>query len=649
MKVVVSKDPGRGRGPSFRLPVRARWIIGGGLFLVLGLSAWHYVTLYTSMANARDDLLFVQDRFNNVGFEAEQGDIDAARAGIIDARDHLDTAETHFRYDPIIRGAAFLPGIGDQVDAADDLLDIASLMVDLGDEATAAAQTAVDLRDNRDDDTLLTRSLVDTLEQTKPQLDRAAEILGEIIEKRRDLGDGDLWRPLANAREALDDELPDLAQGFDEVHRAAELLPGFMGFEGERRYLVIALNSGELLPGGGLVTAAGVVTVNEGVNGEISFTDSNGWLPAAQALGIPYIEPPGPLKRYLLRDFSWNLLVSNWDPDYPTWSRQALEFYELVNGPQDVDGIVAVDLVVLEQLLTVTGPKTLDVPERGPFEFTPGNAVLELERMTRPAYVEAADDRKSIIGDLASLVLSDLLVLPSEQWADAIRTVRRMGTERHVQLFSFDPEEQSLIADVGWDGRLYEAETDYLHFNEASVLSTKLNLIIHPAGTLSIDVTELGDVKHELKLTYSNGIEEWSKDKDDDLVLKLMLGGLYGGYLRVFGPPGLSDIAVDIDGTHGNIEDTGREETADWFGTLLAVGPGETREVAFRWRTTPPGTSSSRYSLYIQKQPGTIGMCLDLVITRLGEPAQEVRVKGGTQDATGRWCLTSDMEITAEF
>ena len=32
---------------------------------------------------------------------------------------------------------------------------------------------------------------------------------------------------------------------------------------------------------------------------------------------------------------------------------------------------------------------------------------------------------------------------------------------------------------------------DYLHFNEASLLSTKLNLIIHPTGSLNVFITEL--------------------------------------------------------------------------------------------------------------------------------------------------------------
>jgi hypothetical protein len=648
MRVVVSRDPGRGTSGRDIARIRA-WAVAIGAVAAIVLAGWHYVTLYTSLTNARDDLLVVRDRLSAVGFEAQQGDIDEARRGLSGADDHLDTASAHFRYDPLIRIAGFIPKVGDQVNATGDLIQIAQLLVEVGDEATSAAQKAIDLRDNRPEGRPLTESLIQALEDADPELQRINVLMDDVVEERRELGDADLFRPLNNARTQIDADLPDLSDAVDQLVRASDLLPGFLGFEGDRRYLVLALNSGELLPGGGLVTATGIVTVSRGVNDSIGFADSNGWLPAAQALGIPYIEPPGPLKRYLLRDFSWNLLVSNWDPDYPTWSQQALEFYELVNGPQQVDGIVAVDLVVLEQLLAVTGPKTLDVPDRGLFEFTPANAVLELERMTRPAYVPAADDRKSIIGDLADVVISDLLQLPAESWATAIRTVRRMGSERHIQVFSFREAEQALLADVGWDGKLIAPDADYLHFNEASVLSTKLNLIIHPEGSLSIDISDLGDVTHELRLRYSNQLDEWAKDKDEDLVLKLMLGGLYGGYLRLFGPHGMSNLSVEVDGAPGNIEDVGVEETAEWFGTMLPVGSGETREVVFRWRTTPPGVSTTRYALDIQKQPGTLGMCLAITVTHAGQPVTDVHMSGGAQHPDGRRCLTSDVRLEARF
>jgi hypothetical protein len=385
------------------------------------------------------------------------------------------------------------------------------------------------------------------------------------------------------------------------------------------------------------------------VNGEVDFTDSTSWKEMWEAKGGGYIEPPGPLKRYLLKDFTWNLLVSNWSPDYPAWSQQALEFYELVHGEQQVEGIVAVDLVVLERLLGVTGPVTLEVEGHGRVTFDKANAVLELERLTRQPF-EPTDDRKSVIGDLAEELIARLLRLPSEQWGEAIEVVRRLGAERHVQLLSFDPAEQTVIRDVRWDGRVEEGPADYLMLSETSVLSTKLNLIIQPDADYRVDISPLGDARHELRLHYRNPLPEWQQGKDPALVKALMLGGVYGGYLRIITPRGATAFSAEIDGATVPLEDAGNEGGKDWFGVFMQLPAGETKEVVLRW-VTPLATRSTGgggYELYLQKQPGTPGMCLKLDISRAGKPAGTVKISGGSRDGQ-RICLTTDVQVSVKF
>ena len=92
MKVVVSKDapppPIPESGPvaaemeDEAEEGSARWIwlaLGGAAVLALGLAAWHYVTLYTSVDGARSDLVAVEEGLTEVGFAAEQSDLDEAR------------------------------------------------------------------------------------------------------------------------------------------------------------------------------------------------------------------------------------------------------------------------------------------------------------------------------------------------------------------------------------------------------------------------------------------------------------------------------------------------------------------------------------------------------------------------------------------
>lgn len=612
------------------------------------LAGWHYWTLYSSLAHARDELLSAQARLSDVGLNLSQGDIAVAREQLRSAHEDLGRARDHLRWDPIARGARALPWSGSQVKALDQLLEIADLLVQIGDGATDAGMKAVTLRDNPPAGQPLTRSLVDLLDDTGPDIDRVDELTGRLVALRLEMGDARLLPPLDSARRRLDRELPRLANAIEQARQSRSLLPAFLGFAGDRKYLVLALNSGELLPGGGLVTTAGVLPVNQGVNGRLEFTDSTTWKTQWEAKGGAYIEPPGPLKRYLLRDFTWNLLVSNWTPDFPTWSQQALEFYELVHGPQDVNGVVAVDLVVLQRLLAVTGPKTLDVAGAGPITFDADNAIILLEQLTRQAF-EPTDDRKSVVGELANVIIADLLRLPSGKWATAVDVMRRLGEERHIQILSFDPQEQTIIRDVRWDGRIETPRGDFVEMNEASVLSTKLNLLIKPDAEYHVDVSALGDARHDLELRYHNSLPEWAAGKDPKLVQQLFLNGLYGGYLRLFGPSGLANEEVTMDGQPWGIEDRGADSGKHWFGAFMTLPPGASHVVAFHWTVALATTSPGAYDLYIQKQPGTDGMCFALSVTREGVPAREVTVSGGTRDGKGRVCLTTDVRVHARF
>jgi hypothetical protein len=615
------------------------------------LVSWHYWTIYHSLTTAKASLLGVETSLNSSGLDLTASDLATARANVASADTNLRRARFHLRWDPVVMVLGHAPVLGKQIHATNDLLDMAQLVVQIGGEGIAAGDKAIAVRERPRDGQPLTRSLVELLDQTDAQLASVEALTALLVERRIALGDRALLPPLDSLRTSIDQKLPSVADGVEQAHRVRALLPAMLGFGGERRYLVLALNNGELLPGGGLVTAAAVMPMLDGSHGEMRFSDSVGWKARWDAQGGTYIEPPGPLRRHLLQTYTWNLLVSNWSPDFPTWAQQALEFYEMVNGPQDVEGVIAVDLVVLQRLLAVTGPKTIQIEGLGPVTFDATNAVLEMERLTRQSF-EPTSDRKSVIGQLADAVLSDLLALPSEKWGEAIRTVRRLGDEKHIQLLMRSPEEQTLVRGTGWDGHLQTGDFgDYLQFNEASVNSTKLNLIVRPEGTLSIDVSERGVAEHVLRLTYLNPFPDWAKGKDPTLVQQLMLGGVYGGYLRVFAPNGTRGFSAEIDGHAAIIEDTGTELGRVWYGIFLPVLPGATAEVSMRW-DVPLATSlpsAAEYFMYLEKQPGTDGLCLGLSISRGGKPAQSVSVRGGNQDSAGRTCLSTDAEVTANF
>ena len=626
---------------------RKKTIATVGIALLVLVAAWHYWTMFSTARALEGDLDRLEEWLSSLELVGLDEGLSAPRQDVRDADKNLDSFRRHFRADPFVLAGRVVPGLRGQVTAADGLLKVTSLAVGSASEAVDAAEIGDRLDRESPADTPATEILVAALNEAGPQIDRMAELTAEMVERRAAIGDRSLMPPLGRVRTRLDAKLPDLADAVERFAAARETLPGLLGFEGERRYLLLALNEGELLPGGGLVTASGVMTVVDGRPSNIDFVDSAHWKRTWEAQGGGYIQPPGPLKRYLLKDYTWNLLVSNWSPDFPTWSRQALEFYELINGPQEVDGIISVDLEVMKRLLRVTGPKELEVEGRGTVRFTEKNAIITMEALTRNAFEEGAD-RKSVIGDLADLVIRDLLRLPAERWGAIADEITGLGDERHIQAFSFDQAEQTLLRDLGWDGRLVGG-VDYVQINEASLNSTKLNLILEFDGTYRIEVNSLGDAKHDLTLNYRNPLPEWAADKDPNLVSSLMLGGLYGGYLRIFAPAGTASYDATRGASGSSVEDTGTDGDLTWFGLFFPLPAGDETELRLTWTVPAAATSTGDYSLYIQKQPGTAGLCLDIELSRNGQPPRELRFAGGRQDSEGRRCAVTDISVTAHW
>ena len=77
------------------------------------------------------------------------------------------------------------------------------------------------------------------------------------------------------------------------------------------------------MPGGGLVSVFGTMRFDHGHIDSLEFHDAVQYGEDWMNRTGDYVEPPRPLKQYLLKDTSWNLAVSNWSPDFPTSAHSA--------------------------------------------------------------------------------------------------------------------------------------------------------------------------------------------------------------------------------------------------------------------------------------------------------------------------------------
>ncbi|MBP3037165.1 DUF4012 domain-containing protein [Arthrobacter sp. zg-ZUI100] len=127
-----------------------------------------------------------------------------------------------------------------------------------------------------------------------------------------------------------------------------------LGNDGPRTYLVLVQNSAEVRATGGIPGALAILKTD---HGQISLGDQS----SATALGEfrPSIPVDSEQAAMFTKRLGTQMQNVNLTPDFPTAASTAKQMWEERHHGQTVDGVVAIDPIVLSHLLEVTGPVAL--------------------------------------------------------------------------------------------------------------------------------------------------------------------------------------------------------------------------------------------------------------------------------------------------
>jgi hypothetical protein len=269
-----------------------------------------------------------------------------------------------------------------------------------------------------------------------------------------------------------------------------------------------------------------------------------------------------------------------------------------------VDGVIAVNVTTLEGLLAVTGP--VEIPEFG-VTVDEHNAFELTEQHTRVPF-EPAADRKEFVALLADEVLRGVLHPAPGTWSPLVETVQALGDAKDLLIYMPDQEQQDRIEALGWDGRVArKRDHDYLMVVDASINSTKLNAVVEHSADIEVSLQEDGAANTTVTLSYENPLSGWASSRDPDIVDKLMLGGLYGGYVRLLTPGGSRIVSVsDASGEIG-LEEIATEGGLAVYGRFFALPADTKATLRFEYITTSVlqrADTGATYRLLLQRQPG---------------------------------------------
>jgi outer membrane murein-binding lipoprotein Lpp len=343
--------------------------------------------------------------------------------------------------DPVWRAAQHLPFVGDDLaavaavstaaadltwDAAPALLAALSAVVAGADTQPAAARSVpagwVDLAAVVHAAPAAARAaeVVDTLRADLEQLDRTALV-------------GPVAGPVGELQDALDGSAASLAT----AQQLAAALPGLLGADGPRTYLLLSLNPAELRAPGGIVGAVAVLQVSDGAVG-LAGQRSTADLPELPTSVVPLTDVE--LALYGDRLGRW-VQDSVLTPDFPRAAEVAAAFWQQSTG-QPVDGVLATDPVVVADLLAATG-RTVQADDA---ELS-GDTLLQA--LLRDAYLAYGDPRMgdafyAQVAAAAFEVLRDAAADPAAARAAATTALSAVA-DRRVALWSARPAEQARL------------------------------------------------------------------------------------------------------------------------------------------------------------------------------------------------------------
>ncbi|WP_370328363.1 DUF4012 domain-containing protein [Euzebya sp.] len=593
--------PRLGRGPRIALAVLAAAIV---VLAVWGVLAWLQLT------SVRDDLTAARDELAGVFTAIDEGELSEAARRLRVAQDTFASVESRVS-SPLVLPARWVPGLGDDLDAVERVAAAAESVTAAGVQVTDAvdvdgggsgALTPVDGRVPVDAIADLGRTLVDARERIAAALDDVAAIAPE-----------GLHPSIVDARDTFVREVADAADQIATAIDLTDVIPAMFGADGPRRYVVAAANPTESRGSGGFL---GAYTVMQAVEGELSFGEVviTEDLPTIPAGRLPW--PDESLEERYGRDGGSGFFLNlNMTPDFPS-AATAIEAYHEAQFDEPVDGVILVDPFAFRSLLELSGPVEL-----GSYGTLTADDVVEF--VTHDAYVTVTDpdERKRLIGQVATAALQGFLASPDSPPADLVGALGEMIGRESIRVHSAHPEEQEVLAALDVVAELGDAAAgDLLAVFLNSGVNYKVEywlerhlryeVALGPDGTaasiLSAGFTNTAPTSGEPPYMIGFGPENTPFEFGEALSL-----------VSVYCAPGCAIHERPDDGARDLETEAGTELGFGVSSTWMQLPAGQSRELIWT-RTTPDAWTQEGedrvYRLHYDHQPVVRPTTLEIVV-----------------------------------
>jgi hypothetical protein len=447
----------------------------------------------------------------------------------------------------------------------------------------------------------------------------------------------------------LQERSDQISKSFFELDSLIARMHSILGFEGEKRYLLIFQNNSEMRGSGGFMGSYSIVDFRDG---EITKLETpKGGTYDTEAGYLKRIVAPEPL--HIVNPL-WHFWDANWWPDWKKTAKKLMWFYEN-SGGSSVDGVIAITPVVAERLLEIIGPldmqdthgvtmthenfwettqtfaeeKPLDHPDYYPLPFVP-TATSALAFASSTETKEIGTEPKKIIGDLLAEIRIELPKrIDKDMFLGLLAGFEQSLSEKHALFYFNDWQTQAKFEELDWAGRMHHTEWDYLMVTNTNISGAKSDRKIAQKIDHQAEVQPDGRIVNTLLISRTHtGLkgEKFSGVKNLDWMrIYLPLGSRFIS-AEGFWPPDEStfekpDPSWQHDPDLKASEENFVRDSVSWtkiyneddktvFANWAQVDPGQTVRIVVRYELpftiSLDNENEEPYALMVEKQPGAM-------------------------------------------
>lgn len=581
------------------LPTGARWTGIGLLVLMVTFTAWLGFGTYQAKSN-----------LEQARSSAERSK-DALLSGMTeDAIRAAENAQFHARkaraatHSPPWNIMAAIPLLGSPLKTTQQISDVVVGLADSVLLPTAAMGGSVS------PDKLIDGTRVDLrlLRAEQPRFSELAAAAANLDGQAQAITKPAFLSLIGDARVQLQQQTANLAQLLGNTAIAAKLAPSMMGADGPRTYLMAFQTPAEARGTGGLLGGLGVLRFDNGT-------------PIVQKLAsndeLLTLKCPGCVEREVIADidlgpefnrvYGWtnpysDVRNSNLSPHFPYAAQIWKSMWEQQSG-EPIDGVIALDPVVLSYLLGAIGPVKL-----ADGEVISADNVVELTMSTAYARFPpdpksgSANQRKQYLQDIASAVVGKMAgPLPAPR--KLLDALGRAAGEGRIAIWSSNPVDQQLLEETPLAHVVPDDDSPYLQVVINNLAGNKMDYYLEREIEYAADGCN-GDMRNStvtVRLTNTAAA---------DLALPDYVAGMYNTDrgIPINAPAGTMVTSVRVVTTKGSVlmgvTSNGKKTRAivgtdrghPSFEVQIAIPRGKSAELTFRL-SEPTSVGEPRVSI----------------------------------------------------